>query len=145
MEDKAKILAFLRQQKLAVIASYSPAQPTPESALVAFTEDGQLRIYFQTSRHSRKAANMARNPHVSLVIGLTLQDLTTVQYEGIVRQLVEPTEIEACKQLFLAKNSPTTPDYFDRPTTLLFEVSPTWIGYSDYSTNLPKVIEMQRF
>jgi general stress protein 26 len=138
-----KILDFLRSQKLAVIATVDPTKPTPESALVAFTEDKQLHLYFQTGRHTRKAANLRVNPHVSLVIGLSLKDLITVQYEGVVEQLTSPEELEACKKRFVAKDSPTTEEYFNHPTAIFFRVTPTWIGLSDYTGKKPEVIELK--
>ena len=142
---KEKILDVLHQQKLAVIATVDPSNPTPESALIAFTEDDQLNLYFQTGRHTRKAANLQQNPHVSLVIGLDQQNLVTVQYEGVARQLTTKEQLEACKQRFIAKNSPTTEEYFNHPTAIFFKVTPTWIGCSDYSGEKPEVIELKEF
>jgi general stress protein 26 len=142
---KLKVLGFLRRQKLAVIASASPARPTPESALIAFTEDDELCLYFQTGRHTRKAANLIANPHVSLVIGLSLDDLVTIQYEGAAEQITRESELEACKRRFIRKDSPTTDEYFNHPTAIFFKVTPTWIGCSDYSGDCPEVIELKDF
>jgi general stress protein 26 len=140
-----KILEFLKRQKLAVIATCSPSKPTPESALIAFTEDDDLCLYFQTGRHTRKAANLSINPSVSLVIGLNLNDLITVQYEGVAKQLASEEELTACKQRFISKDSPTTEEYFNHPTAIFFKVTPTWIGCSDYSGARPEVIELKEF
>jgi general stress protein 26 len=140
---KKKILDFIRGQKLAVIATSSQARPAPESALIAFAEDDELCLYFQTGRHTRKAQNLQSNRHVSLVIGLALDDLITVQYEGRAEQITDPTELEACKQRFIAKDSPTTEEYFNHPTAIFFKVMPSWIGCSDYSGDRPEVIELQ--
>lgn len=142
---RLKVLNFLRQQKLAVIATSNPERPTPESALIAFAEDDQLCLYFQTGRHTRKAANLVVNPHVSLVIGLNLDDLTTVQYEGIAEQIAGESELKACKQRFIRKDSPTTEEYFNHPTAIFFKVRPTWIGCSDYSGKCPEVTELNDF
>ena len=139
---RRKILDVLHAHQLAVIATADPAKPTPESALIAFTEDDQLHLYFQTGTHTRKAANLRQNPCVSLVIGLNAEDGVTVQYEGRARQLTTPEELEACKQRFIAKKSPTTEEYFNHPTAIFFEVLPTWIGCSDYSGAKPVVIEL---
>jgi general stress protein 26 len=144
-DGKQKILEFLKRQKLAVIATASPLRPAPESALIAFAEDDDLCLYFQTGRHTRKAANLKVNPHVSLVIGLGLQDLLTVQYEGVAKQLVTKDELEACKQRFVRKDSPTTEEYFNHPTAIFFKVTPAWIGCSDYSGPRPVVIELKDF
>lgn len=142
---KQKILDFLATQQLAVIATSNPSRPTPESALIAFTEDENLCLYFQTGRHTRKALNLQTNPHVSLVIGLSEKTLITVQYEGVARQLSQQDELEACKQRFTQKDSPTTEEYFNHPTAIFFKVNPTWIGCSDYSGDRPDVTELKTF
>ncbi len=140
-----KILDFLKTQKLAVIATSGPERPSPESALIAFTEDENLCLYFQTGRHTRKAANLKANPHVSLVFGLSLGDMITVQYEGIAKQLTTKDELGECKRRFIAKDSPTTAEYFNHPTAIFFKVTPTWIGCSDYRGKKPEVIELTQF
>jgi general stress protein 26 len=142
---RSKVLDFLRRQKLAVISTSSSTRPTPESALIAFTEDDNLCLYFQTGRHTRKAANLKVNPHVSLVIGLTLDDLVTVQYEGVAEQITQEDNLEFCKQRFIRKESPTTEEYFNHPTAIFFKVRPIWIGCSDYSGACPEVIELKEF
>lgn len=139
---RKKILDFLKSQKLAVIATSGPERRSPESALIAFTEDENLCLYFQTGRHTRKAANLKVNPHVSLVFGLSLDDMITVQYEGAAKQLVTKEELEECKQRFVAKDSPTTKEYFNHPTAIFFKITPTWIGCSDYRGGRPEVIEL---
>ena len=141
-EHRNKFLSFLKQQKLAVIATSSPSKPTPESALIAFVEDDELCLYFQTGRHTRKAANLRINPYVSLVIGLQLDDKVTMQYEGVATKITTPTDLAACKKHFVAKDSPTTEEYFNHPTAIFFKITPTWIGYSDYSGNRPEVFEI---
>lgn len=140
-----KILQFLQTQKLAVIATSGSRNKSPESALVAFTEDAQLRLYFQTGKHTRKAANLQENPHVSFVIGLGMDPMITVQYEGAAHQLTTREELEACKQQFITKDSPTTEEYFNHPTAIFFQVTPTWIGCSDYTGQKPEVIEIKQF
>lgn len=133
---------FLRTQQLAVIATSSAVSGPPESVLIAFVEDEELRIYFQTGQHTRKAWNIEKNPAVSLVIGLQLSDMTIVQYEGIARQLIQPKEIISCKRRFPDKKSSTTKEYLEKSTTIFYEITPTWIGYSDYHTSTPRVFEL---
>jgi general stress protein 26 len=141
--NKARIRNILKGQKLAVISTVDPNSSTPESALIAFAEDEQLNLYFQTGRHTRKAANLDVNPAVSLVIGLALNDYVTVQYEGRADRLTAPEDLEACRRRFVAKDSPTTEEYFNHPTAIFFKVTPVWIGCSDYSKDRPEVIELR--
>lgn len=145
MERKHKrIREFLAAQKLTVVSTVSD-KAAPESALVAFAEDDQLCVYFQTGRHTRKAANLKQNPKVSFVFGLTLDVKMTVQYEGYAAQIANEHDLIKCKQLFVAKNSPTTERYFNHPTAIFFKVLPTWIGCSDYTKDKPDVIEIKDF
>ncbi len=145
MTNRQKLIDFLSKQKLAVISTSNPANPTPESALIAFAEDNNLHLYFQTGKHTRKAANLRKNSHVSIVIGLALSDLITVQYEGKATQIIAKKELNDCKRMFVRKDSPTKEEYFNHPTAIFFKVSPTWIGCSDYSGKKPRVFELKKF
>lgn len=142
---KGKILRFLKTQQLAVISTIDPSETTPKSALIAYVEDENLNLYFQTGEHTRKAQNLKKNPNVSLVIGLELKDLITVQYEGQASKITENDEIQICKKRFIEKNSPTTKEYLKHPTSIFFKVTPTWIGCSDYSREKPHVLELKVF
>ncbi len=112
----------------------------PESALIAFVEDESLRIYFQTGTGTRKFTNLKTNGNVAFVIGF---GKTTVQYEGIAKRVEDTKIIEQIKKKFVNKNSPTTKEFLNRPIVSFFEVMPTWIGYSDYSTDTPIVSELK--
>ena len=140
--NRQKVFEFLRSQKLAVISTVHASKPGTESALIAFTEDENLCLYFQTGKHTRKAHNLAADPHISLVFGLTQDDMVTVQYEGTAKQLATPKELEQCRQRFIAKDSPTTEEYFNHPSAIFFKVTPVWIGCSDYTGDKPEVIEV---
>lgn len=111
----------------------------PESALMAYAENDDLTLFFQTSDQSRKFQNLAVNPKVSFVVGFSY---ITIQYEG----RAEIIEIENDKnkiiQLFKDKNSPTTPKYFEKTETKIFKVTPSWIGYSNYTKDPPLVFEI---
>lgn len=126
-DGKARLKKFLNSHQLAVIATLDPKNPTPESALIAFVEDDNLCLYFQTGKYTRKAQNLSKNPYVSFVIGHTLDELATMQYEGRCEQLQSKDLINDCKQRFLSKNSPTTLEYLERPDAILFKATPVWI------------------
>lgn len=130
---------FLTAHRLAVIATSGP-DGRPESALIAYVEDERLHLWFQTRRDSRKAGNLRGNPQVALVVGLD-EDGRTLQYQGRARQLVNPEQIAACRDRFIAKRSPTTAEYLDRQDIVFYEVLPEWIGLSDYRGAKPIVTE----
>lgn len=136
----------MHEHQLAVIATNSFVKKAPESALVAFVEDDNLCIYFQTGKYTRKAQNLKKSPYVSFVIGHNLHKWATLQYEGKAQHLYKQYQIDFCKKMFKEKNSPTTEEFLERPDTILYKVIPTWIGFSDYrGSKQPSVIEMSEF
>jgi general stress protein 26 len=141
---RKKVLQVMRRNKLAVISTVKPER-TPEAALIAFAEDEQLRIYFQTGARTRKAANLKTNPAVALVIGISPEEWLTVQYEGTARQVTGADELKAVKQRFIDKDSPTKGEYLTDPSAIFFQVTPTWIGCSDYTGSRPEVTELMEF
>jgi general stress protein 26 len=137
--DKQAIYDFLKAHQLAVVSTGASAVASPESALVAYVEDESLALYFQTGENTRKATNLSKNQHASFVIGLDLKEMATLQYEGCVEQLTLKTDIEACKARFLAKESPSAPDFLSRPGVQFYRVKPTWIRL--YRANHSPVVE----
>ncbi len=140
MQDAQKMLEFIKTQQLCTIAT-NRLSGSPEAALVAFAQDDDLHIYFQTGRHTRKAQNLATDPHVAFVFGLALETGITMQYEGKAVQIHDAQSLAACKQRFLDRNSPTTAEFLEHPSAIFFEVTPTWIGMSDYRGKKPVVTE----
>lgn len=105
MSKKEQILEFLQKNKLAVIATCASDIKSPESALIAYCEDSELCLYFQSNKYTRKVQNLKVNPNVSCVIGLDM-NLVTMQYEGYTKQITTPNALEVCKQLFITKKIP---------------------------------------
>lgn len=138
--DHTTILKHLRANTLGVLSTLHPKLPQPESALVAFAETDQLELYFQTRSTSRKFRNLAVQRNVSFVIGWSLDDYRTLQYQGVAEFLRDEAEREACKDLFRAKNSPAA-SHLDHPETQFFKITPTWLRYSDYGAHPPSIIE----
>lgn len=141
MELVSTITQHLRANKLATIATAKPGSLQPESALIAFVEDG-LTLYIQTGSDTRKYGNLIQNPKVALVIGF---DKITLQYQGIATEVTDTSSVECIKQRFVAKDSPTNTDFLNRPGVAFFKVVPTWIGYSDYTQAKPRIAELSQF
>jgi general stress protein 26 len=83
------VLRELRRHNFAVLSTVSD-EGAPSSAGVNYgvlEGDGQFAIYVMTRGHLRKARNIARNPHVSLVVPLARRFLwflppATIQLTG---------------------------------------------------------------
>jgi len=79
--DRYALVQFIRDRGLGVLATVS-ADGHPQAAVVgvAATDDGD--VVFDTTRTSRKFANLGRHPRVALAIGFDWDDEQTIQLEG---------------------------------------------------------------
>lgn len=137
-ENRNKIADFTERQPYCVVSTVNQASQ-PESALVAFSQTGQLELIFATNQHSRKCQNLQHNPNVAIVIGWDEDDLTTVQYEGVARivmadQAAEYAEIHYAKQPGSLKHKNESEQCF-------VVVTPVWVRMTDYGMSPEEVIE----
>lgn len=125
-EQKTKILDFLDKQLLTVISTSQ--KDAPEAAVIGFAENENLELFFGTFNTTRKYANIKSNPRVAFVIGWSLDEVITVQYEGIATEL-EGEAAELAKQKVVTKN-PGSSRFANDPKQRYFKVEPKWIRYS---------------
>jgi general stress protein 26 len=133
----AEFVALLRRYNLAVQTSVSPTG-APQAAVVGFAVTDELEIIFDTLASSRKYRNLRDDPRVALVIGWEHE--ITVQIEGIADVPVgdDLERVRAC--YFVAY-----PDGRERlawPGITHFRVRPTWVRYSDFTQNPPRIVEV---
>ena len=125
--DRSELIDFVRARGLAVVATTGP-DGRPEAALVGITATDRGELVFDTSRTSRKATNLEREPRVAAVIGW--DDEVTVQLEGVA-DLLTGADLERCKQAYFTQY----PDGAERardPDICHFRISPQWLRCSDY-------------
>jgi general stress protein 26 len=140
--NKAELLAFMREHRLAVQASVS-AEGAPQAAVVGIVVTDEFEIFFDTTDATRKLRNLRDNPRIALVIGDTAAGAErTVQYEGITD---EPAgaELERLKDLYFE----SFPDGREReswPGLTYIRARPTWIRYSDFNQEPPEIVEFRR-
>jgi pyridoxine/pyridoxamine 5'-phosphate oxidase len=135
--NRAELLAFLRQSKLAVQASVA-ANGAPQAAVIGFAVSDRLELVFDTLGSSRKAANLRRDPRIALVVGW--DEAQTAQIEGMAD---EPTgaERERLKKVYLE----VYPDGVVREAwegITYVRVRPTWVRYSDFRSEPPRIVEV---
>ena len=137
--DNESLVAFLRSQHWAVEATVSAAVQ-PQAAIVGYAVTDQLELVFDTVATSRKAANLRANPHVALVIG-GWQDGAeqTLQYEGVA-DFPAGAELARLKAAYFEA-------FADGPSReswagiTYVRVRPTWIRFSDYKGDPPRIVE----
>jgi len=138
--SKTEVLDFLRSHRYAVQATVTE-QGLPQAALVAFVVTDELELFFDTFASTRKAKNLARSPHLALVIGGQAGDQRTVQYEGGVDS---PTgeELENLKNAYFAVH----PDGLHRsrlPGIRYFRVRPRWIRYTNFNAAPAQIVAFE--
>lgn len=138
-KDPTKLLAFLRQHRLAVEASVSSMQ-APQAAVVGIAVTDRFELVFDTVDTTRKAQNLRRNPKLAFVIGgVTAGEERTVQYEGFADQ-PSGAELERVKAIYYSVY-PDGPSRLSWPGLIYVRVRPTWIRYTDYTVDPTVILE----
>lgn len=138
---RERLLAFLREHRLAVQASVS-ADGGTQAAVVGFAVTDRFEIVFDTLGSTRKARNLRLNPRLAIVIGgLHAGDERTVQIDGIADEPTGP-ELERLKRAYYAI-FPDGPERLSWPDLTYVRIRPTWLRYSDYNSNPPEIFELR--
>jgi general stress protein 26 len=136
--SKTALLEFLRNHRYGVEASNSKEGP-PEAALIGFTVNERLELFFDSFDSTRKVANLRRDPRIAFVIGGHAPgDARTVQYEGAV-DLPTGAELELFKSDYFAVH----PDGVRRstlPGITYFRVHPRWIRCTDFNVAPAQIV-----
>ncbi|HEX5387121.1 MAG TPA: pyridoxamine 5'-phosphate oxidase family protein [Gemmatimonadales bacterium] len=135
----SELLAFMREQRLAVQASAGPGN-TVQAALVGIAVTDSFELVFDTLDTTRKAQNLRRAPSVGFVLGgWHAGDERTVQYEGIADQPAGD-DLDRLKAAYFH----VWPDGRARqswPGLIYIRARPTWIRYSEFNRNPPTIVE----
>ena len=125
--DRAELIAFVRERRLAVVASRGP-DGAPQAALVGVAATDLAEIIFDTSDSSRKYANIQRDSRVAVVVGW--DDEVTVQCEGQA-DVLDGDELERCRRFYFEQ----FPDGRERaawPDIAYVRIRPHWVRHSDF-------------
>jgi general stress protein 26 len=136
------VLLFMRRHRVAVQSSVSP-NGLPQAAAVGIAVTDDLEIVFDTVVSTRKAQNLRENSRIAFVVGGSNDgDDQTVQYEGIADEPVGD-ELERLKAIYYSVY-PDGPSRLAWPGLIYVRVRPTWIRYTDYRVDPPRIIEVGR-
>jgi general stress protein 26 len=132
-----ELVRFLRRYKLAVEASVA-AGGAPQAAVVGFAVSDDLEIVFDTTEETRKYRNLRADPRIALVIGWEHE--ITAQIEGVA-DFPTGAELERIRECYFV----AYPDGRTRlawPGITHVRVRPTWVRYSDFTVDPPRIVEM---
>ncbi len=139
MTDTERILAFIKEQRLAVISTVDTERGKPEAACIAFAEKDNLDLIFGTLNTSRKYKNLESNQNVSFVIGWS-DEFGTVQYEGVATEL--SGEEASVHGKIMADKNENARAFLTKENQRYFLVRPTWIRFVDKSQKPEEKLEM---
>ncbi len=109
--------------------------------MVGIAVSDDFELVFDTLATTRKAENLATDPHLAFVIGGLLDgEEETVQYEGVADS-PQGSELEAIQRLYFA-TFPDGPDRLTWPGITYFRVRPRWLRYSNYRVDPPLIVEL---
>ncbi|WP_030943710.1 pyridoxamine 5'-phosphate oxidase family protein [Streptomyces sp. NRRL S-646] len=125
--DRNALVHFIRARRLAVLAT-TAADGRPQAAVVGIAATDTGDLVFDTTRSSRKFANLRRQPRVALVIGFDWGDEQTVQLEGVAAEITQDDpDVAAYYEQF-----PSGRERAAWPDIVYVRVRPDWGRHSDY-------------
>jgi general stress protein 26 len=133
---RAELIEILRAHKLAVEATIGEGG-APQAAVVGIAVSDDLELVFDTLASTRKHRNLRADPRIALVIGW---GDATVQLEGLA-DFPEGDELARIRACYFVAH----PDGRDRlawPGITHVRVRPTWIRYTDYAHDPPRIVEL---
>ncbi len=131
-----KIITFLRQHPVGVLASVSP-DGDPNASAVYFSVDDDLRLTFTTKEDTQKHHNIAHHNHVMLVVYDAVTQ-STVQVGGGAEEV---TDAQAAQKIYhgtLQAAKQTGPDAVPPVAKIAagayvaYEIKPTNIWMTEY-------------
>jgi general stress protein 26 len=129
-EQKDKIFNFLKNTKIAVMATNSPDRQYPESAVVTISETPDLHIIINSSKMSRKNKNIRDNNKVSIAMGFDWEAMQTLQVEGSAYVITDEVRASNMIDNHFERN-PHLLVYKGKEDREFIEVVPKWIRYTD--------------
>jgi general stress protein 26 len=132
-----EIAAYVRRHKYGVISTLHEAGGI-ESAVIGIAVSHDLEIVFDTLGTSRKYANLARDHRVAAVIGW--ENEQTLQIEGVA-DTPENGELERIKQVYFDTWGDDGRSRSFWPGIAYVRIRPTWLRFSDYKLNPPRIEE----
>lgn len=135
---RAELVHLLREDRLAVVSTVA-VDGGPQSAVVGFGISDGLEIVFDTLEQTRKAANLRRDPRISVVIGWDRD--RTAQIDGLA-DFPTGAELQRIQAVYFQ----AYPDGRDRLAwagITHVRVRPRWVRWSDFTRRPPFIFEAQ--
>lgn len=133
------VKTFLTLSTTCVIATIGDSWQ-PEAATVGFSLDGELKVLIATNEKTRKAANLAENNKVALVVGF--DGPKTVQLEGEAEKIDQTKHQDRINLHF--EKVPGAKKFSGESGQNYYLITPTWLRFTDYTQD-PAIFETRSF
>lgn len=132
--DRAELIAYVRSQRDAVVASVGP-DGAPQAAYLTIAATDQGELVFDAKPDSRKVANVRRDPRVAIVVGG--RDGTTLQCEGAA-DLPDGDDLVRCAAAYVDA-FPEFAASVRAGGVVVIRVRVEWARYGDFRGSPPDV------
>lgn len=123
---------FLGQFETCVIATID-GSGQPEAATVGFSVDDDFTLLIATNQKTRKAANLAKNNKIALVVGV--EGPKTLQLEGCAEKIDMQENQDRIKLHF--EKVPGAKKFSGESGQNYYLITPTWLRFTDYTRDNP--------
>ncbi|HTP24647.1 MAG TPA: pyridoxamine 5'-phosphate oxidase family protein [Anaeromyxobacteraceae bacterium] len=132
-----ELLGFMRQSPYWVEATVGPTGAAQASVVGVVVTD-ELELFFDTLKTTRKYKNLRRDTRMAFVMW---EGECTVQYEGVADE-PRDEELARLKDLYFGqfRDGPKRERWSD---IAYVRVKPTWLRFSDFRGETPRVMEMR--
>lgn len=129
-------LSFLIGRSTGVLATVSK-EGKPRARLVYYASDDAFRVYFITLANTRKAEDLAANPHAAFVVAET-EAPRTIQLEGAIEDLtdtatIDPTLADLVNTLMSNSRFGAPLTRFDTAKLKFYRITPDWVRWGDFT------------
>jgi uncharacterized protein YhbP (UPF0306 family) len=131
------VVAFLKSNHVAVLATASPQSAEPHAAAIFYTTDSHMNIYFLTKEQTAKSKNLEANPQAAVVI-YEPSTLKTAQITGRAGRVQNEEMMQKALGLMskfsqqVAGTSTTPISKLDAGGYILYQLVPQSIRLGDY-------------
>lgn len=136
---RAELLTFMRRHPHSVEATVG-ADGAPQAAVVGIVVSDDFELFFDTIETTRKAVNARAGSRIAFVLGGPEAGAAeTVQLVGTADE-PRDVDLEELKQLYFTR----FPDGIARQAwkgLIYVRVRPTWLRYSDFRVDPPRILE----
>lgn len=134
---RRELRRLTRKRQYAALATAS-RDGLPEAAPLRYAVTDEFELVMGTLRTSRKWANLQRNPAVAVVVW---DDEFSIQIEGTFDEPVGSDQ-DRLRSFFAAEFPREARLRAGRASHVYFRITPSWVRYSDFSDEPPRVLTL---